>query len=81
VTAEKYYSADLNVSVLEINAESIEKAEAVIKELIDHIAKAMKYRIRLGGVDYNIEESTLNEEKGVWEVNEKEGWVQQPQDQ
>ena len=75
MTAEKYYSADLTVSVLEVNAESIEKAEAVIKELIDHIAKAMKYRIRLGGVDYNIEENILNAEKGVWEVNEKEGWV------
>jgi len=75
VTAEKYYSADLTVSVLEINADSIEKAEAVIKELIDHISKVMKFRIRLGGTDYNIEENILNEEKGVWEINEREGWV------
>lgn len=75
MTAEKYYSADLTVSVLEINADSIEKAEAVIKELIDHISKVMKFRIRLGGTDYNIEENILNEEKGVWEINEREGWV------
>lgn len=75
MSAEKYYSADLTVSLLEVNADSIEKAEAVIRELIDQISKAMKYRIRFGGFDYNIEENVLDEAKGVWAVTEKEGWV------
>lgn len=67
---EKYYSADLSISIVEIKADSKEQAENIIQEFISKISPIMENQIRWDETDWTIEESVLNETKGVWEVKE-----------
>lgn len=68
MSAEKYYSTDLSISIVELKADSAEQAEAIMQEFIDRIAPIMADQIRWDEVDWTIEENVLNEEQGVWEV-------------
>ena len=68
MSAEKYYSTDLSISIVELKADSAEQAEAIMQEFIDRIAPIMADQIRRDEVDWTIEENVLNEEQGVWEV-------------
>jgi hypothetical protein len=73
MSAEKYYSTgqDLTISIVEIVASSMEEAEAVLQRFIDKIGEVMKDEVRWDEADWTIEENTLNEATGVWEVTDE----------
>jgi DNA-binding Lrp family transcriptional regulator len=73
MSAEKYYSTgkDLTISMVEIVASSMEEAEAVMQRFIDKIGEVMKDEVRWDECDWSIEEHTLNEAEGVWEVTDE----------
>jgi hypothetical protein len=62
----KYYCADLSISIVEIVADSEEKAEAVMNKFIDKINKVMTNKVRWDEADWEIKENILNETEGVW---------------
>ena len=64
----KFYWTDLSISVLEIEADSREQAEKVVQELINRFANSTENfpKIRWDNVDWEIKESVLNQETGVW---------------
>lgn len=66
----RYYSADLSISIVEIKAENAGQAEAIIQEFVDKIALIMKDKISWDEADWTVQENTLNETEGVWEVKE-----------
>ena len=70
---EKYYSTgkDLTISIVEIVANSMEEAEAVLQRFIDKIAEVMKDEVRWDEADWTIEENTLNEEGTEWIVTDE----------
>ena len=70
---EKYYSTgkDLTISMVEIVANSMEEAEAVMQRFIDKIGEVMKDEVRWDEADWTIEENTLNEAEGIWEVTDE----------
>ena len=70
---EKYYSTgkDLTISIVEIVANSMEEAEAVMQRFIDKIAEVMKDEVRWDESDWSIEENTFNEAEGIWEVTDE----------
>ena len=73
MSAEKYYSTgqDLTISIVEIKASSMEEAEAVLQRFIDKIGEVMKDEVRWDEADWSIQENTLNEAEGVWEVTDE----------
>jgi len=67
---EKYYSTgqDLTIPMVEIKANSLEEAEAVMQRFIDEIGKVMKDEVRWDEADWTIQENTMNEAGTGWEV-------------
>lgn len=63
---EKYYSADLSISIVEIKATSKGQAEAIMQEFIDKIAKIMTEKVRWDEANWEIEKNVLDEKEGVW---------------
>jgi hypothetical protein len=66
---DKYYSADLSISMVEIKARSKEEAEAIMQEFIDKIAPIMDDKIRWDEANWEIEENVLDKKEGVWVTN------------
>jgi hypothetical protein len=73
MSAEKYYSTDLSISIVELKADSAEQAEAIMQEFIDRIAPIMADQIRWDEVDWTIQENTMNEAGTGWEVTDEKG--------
>jgi mevalonate kinase len=73
MSAEKYYSTgkDLTISIVEIVANSMEEAEAVMQRFIDKIGEVMKDEVRWDEADWTIEENTMNEAGTEWEVTDE----------
>ena len=69
---EKYYSTgkDLTISMVEIKANSVKEAEAVMNRFIDKIAEVMKDELRWDEADWSIEENVFNEKEGVWKTKQ-----------
>ena len=63
---QKFYSTDLAISIVEIQANSEEEAEAIMQEFIDKIAPVMEDKVRWDEAHWEIEENILNEETGEW---------------
>jgi hypothetical protein len=57
--------------MVEIKANSLEEAEAVMQRFIDEIAKVMDTEVRWDEADWSIQENTLNEAEGIWEVTDE----------
>lgn len=64
--AEKYYSTDLSISIVEIQAKSKKEAEAVMQRFIDKIAPIMDDKVRWDEADWTIQENVLKKAEGVW---------------
>jgi hypothetical protein len=66
----KYYCTgqDLTISIVDIKANSVEEAEAVIQRFIDKIGEVMKDEVRWDEADWSIEENTFNEATSSWDV-------------
>ena len=58
--AEKYYSTDLSISIVEIKAKNKKEAEAVMQKFIDKISPIMDE------ADWTIQENVLKKAEGVW---------------
>jgi Ran GTPase-activating protein (RanGAP) involved in mRNA processing and transport len=54
--------------MVEIKANSLEEAEAVMQRFIDEIGKVMKDEVRWDEADWTIQENTMNEAGTGWEV-------------
>jgi hypothetical protein len=57
--------------MVEIKANSMDEAEAVMQRFIDEIAKVMDIEVRWDEADWSIQENTLNEAEGIWEVTDE----------
>ena len=66
---EKFYSTDLTLSIIEINANSKEEAEKVINDFLDLISPILKDKVRWEEADWTISENVLDEKKGEWVSN------------
>jgi hypothetical protein len=64
----KYYCTGqaLTISMVDIKADSVEEAEAVMNKFIDKISKIMTDKVRWDEADWSIEENILDESKGEW---------------
>jgi hypothetical protein len=69
----KYYCTgqDLTISIVDIKANSVEEAEAVIQRFIDKIGVIMADEVRWDEADWSIQENTLNEADMTWEVTDE----------
>ena len=69
----KYYCTgqDLTISIVDIKANSVEEAEAVIQRFIDKIAEVMKDEIRWDEANWSIQENTFNDESSSWDVTKE----------
>ena len=67
-TVPKYYCTGqaLTISMVDIKADSVEEAEAVMNKFIDKIGKIMTDKVRWDEADWSIEENILDESKGEW---------------
>ena len=64
--AEKYYSTDLSISIVEIKANNKKEAEQLMNKFIDKIAPIMDNLIRWDECDWEIQENVFIASKGVW---------------
>ncbi len=64
----KYYCTgqDLTISIVDIKANSVKQAEAVMQRFIDEISKVMTDEVRWDKADWSIEENILNKKTGEW---------------
>ena len=64
----KYYCTgqDLTISIVDIKANSVKQAEAVMQRFIDEIGKVMTDEVRWDEADWSIEENILNKKTGEW---------------
>ena len=62
----KYYSADLSISIVEIVAKNAKQAEATMQKFIDEIAKVMDTVVRWDEANWEIEENVYLPELGEW---------------
>ena len=64
----KYYCTGqaLTISMVDIKANSVEEAEAVMNKFIDKISKIMTDKVRWDEADWSIEENILDKKEGVW---------------
>ena len=64
----KYYCTgqDLTISIVDIKANSVKQAEAVMQKFIDEIGKVMTDEVRWDEADWSIEENILNKKTGEW---------------
>jgi hypothetical protein len=63
---DKYYSADLSISIVEIVAKNAKQAEATMQKFIDEIAKVMDTVVRWDEANWEIEENVYLPELGEW---------------
>lgn len=64
---EKYYSADLSISIVEIRAESKQQAQEIVQRFVDEIATLKCDLISWDEADWTIHENVLDETEGVWD--------------
>jgi hypothetical protein len=63
---EPYYSCDLEIPIVRIEAKSKEHAEAIMQEFIDKIAPIMDDKVRWDDSDWEIQKNVYSPEDGVW---------------
>jgi hypothetical protein len=63
---EPYYSCDLSISIVNIEAKSKQHAEAIMQKFIDEIAVIMDDQIRWHEADWDIAENVFIPELGEW---------------
>ena len=63
---EPYYSCDLEIPIVRIEAKSKEHAEAIMQEFIDKIAPIMDDIIRWDEADWDMTENDYDPETGSW---------------
>ena len=63
---QPYYSCDLKIPIVRIEAKSKEHAEAIMQEFIDKIAPIMDDKIHWDDSDWEIQKSVYSPEDGVW---------------
>ncbi len=63
---QPYYSCDLEIPIVQIEATSKEHAEAIMQKFIDQIAPIMDDIIRWDNADWEIIENVYDPELGVW---------------
>ena len=66
MSENKYYSADLSISIVEITATSKGQAEAIMQKFIDKIGTIMTNELRWDEANWDIEKHVLDEKEGVW---------------
>lgn len=64
-----YYSTDLEIPIVRIEAKSKEHAEAIMQKFIDVIAEVMHEKIHWDECDWEIQENVYDETEGVWHTN------------
>ena len=64
--AQKYYSADLTISIVSIKARNAKQAEKRMQKFIDKISPIMDDKIRWDEANWAIEENILDKAKGEW---------------
>ena len=65
---QPYYSCDLSISIVNIDARNKYHAEAIMQKFIDEIAVVMDEQVRWHEADWDIEENVFCPEYGTWEV-------------
>ena len=65
---QPYYSCDLDIPIVRIEATSAEHAEAIMQTFIDKIAPIMDDIIHWDNANWTIEENVFIPEYGTWEV-------------
>ena len=63
---QPYYSCDLSISIVNINATSKEHAEAIMQKFIDKIAVIMDTEVRWHEADWEIAENVYDPTSGSW---------------
>jgi hypothetical protein len=63
---QPYYSCDLEIPIVRIEAKSKEHAEAIMQEFIDKIAPIMDDKVRWDDSDWEIQENVYDPETGNW---------------
>jgi len=63
---QPYYSCDLSISIVNIEAKSKKHAEAIMQKFIDEIAVIMDDQIRWHEADWEIAENVFLPELGEW---------------
>jgi hypothetical protein len=63
---EPYYSCDLSISIVNIDAKSQEQAEAIMQKFIDEIAVVMEEQVRWHEADWEITENVYDPTTGSW---------------
>jgi hypothetical protein len=66
---QPYYSCDLSISIVNIEATSAKQAEAIMQKFIDEIAEVMHEQVRWNEADWEIQENVLDPETGTWYTN------------
>ena len=61
-----YYSCDLSISVVNIEAKNKHHAEAIMQKFIDQIADVMHTQIRWNECDWDIAENVYDPATGTW---------------
>lgn len=63
---EPYYSCDLTIPIVHIDAKSKEHAEAIMNKFIDAIAEVMHKKVRWPECDWEIKKNVYDPELGGW---------------
>lgn len=63
---QPYYSCDLDIPIVRIEAESKEHAEAIMQKFIDEIAEVMNKEVRWHEADWTIEENVYDPTTKGW---------------
>ena len=63
---QPYYSCDLSISIVRIEAKSPEQAEYLMQRFIDKIALVMDDKIHWDEANWEIEENVYLPELGEW---------------
>jgi hypothetical protein len=66
ISYEPYYSCDLSISIVNIDAKNVHHAEAVMQTFIDEISKVMEAEVRWDEADWEVMENVYLPELGEW---------------
>jgi hypothetical protein len=61
---QPYYSCDLSISIVNIDARNKDHAEAIMQKFIDEIAKVMDTEVRWDEADWEIAENVYDPTSG-----------------
>jgi hypothetical protein len=61
-----YYSCDLSISIVNIDARNKFHAESIMQKFIDEIAKVMDTEVRWDEADWEIAENVYDPTSGSW---------------